>query len=788
MKISVFKSLKNTSAVFNRNVFFVLDRIKNGASKDLVNKIRLEKDKQKRNDLKQQLPCICFSGIFSRRSSKAIEAHSGLICLDFDNYTTKEEIIEYRAYLEAEKHSFAVFTSPSGDGLKVLVKIPAEVENHKLYFNSLKEHYNSLNFDVHCSDVARVCYESYDPDIFINPDSIVWDKKEEAEVFVEAFVEDFVPDIRLLNENKIIQNLHTWFEGKYDMTEGSRNTNLYKIAIAFNDFGVSKYEALNYCKQYQSNGFDGNEIERIVDSAYFNKDKFGTKFFEDKELKNTIKRMFRYGWSKKQISKDIGINEDTIERVYDKEVNTSEVFWEINAKNGSVNIVPNMFKTWLESEGFFKYYPEEGGGYIFVRRVNNLIEDVDEAIIKDFVLNHLYGLDQMNVYNYFVQKTRYFKDDFLNFLGNAEIEFKKDTIDTSYLYYRNCCVEVKKDSVNTIDYLDLDKFVWKKHVINRDFKKSDYKNNDYRTFLWNISGKNKENYNSIRSSCGYLMHSYKNKASNVSISMSDETISEDPNGGTGKGLFMSGIANIKRVAVIDGKTFSFDKSFPYQTINADTQIILFDDVKKNFEFERLFSVITEGITLEKKNKDAIKIPVERSPKVAISSNYPIAGVGASFERRKFEIEFKQHYTPRFTPLDEFGKLLFDEWSSDEWASFDSYMIRNIQVYLKNGLIKSEFNNLKDRKLISSTNFDFAEWASDDNIKIGTRIYKKEVYNQFIEEYPDFKKWLTMKRLTQWISRYGEHLGHKVSSGRSQDGRWILIENGSGIVKEEEELF
>ena len=129
-------------------------------------------------------------------------------------------------------------------------------------------------------------------------------------------------------------------------------------------------------------------------------------------------------------------------------------------------------------------------------------------------------------------------------------------------------------------------------------------------------------------------------------------------------MFINGIAQLKRIAVIDGKTFSFDKSFPYQTVSADTQIIVFDDVKKNFEFERLFSVITEGITLEKKNKDAIKIPVDRSPKVCISSNYPITGEGSSFERRKFEIEFKQHYTTTKTPLDDFGKLLFDEWDED----------------------------------------------------------------------------------------------------------------------------
>ena len=72
---------------------------------------------------------------------------------------------------------------------------------------------------------------------------------------------------------------------------------------------------------------------------------------------------------------------------------------------------------------------------------------------------------------------------------------------------------------------------------------------------------------------------------------------------------------LKKNIVINGKEFSFEKSFAYQLVSADTQVLTFDDVRKNFPFENLFSVITEGITLEKKNKDAIKIPYEESPKV-----------------------------------------------------------------------------------------------------------------------------------------------------------------------------
>ena len=58
MKITIFKNIKETSTPFVRDVSVILERIRDGKSKDLVDKIRKEKDKEKRNLLKQGLPAI----------------------------------------------------------------------------------------------------------------------------------------------------------------------------------------------------------------------------------------------------------------------------------------------------------------------------------------------------------------------------------------------------------------------------------------------------------------------------------------------------------------------------------------------------------------------------------------------------------------------------------------------------------------------------------------------------------------------------------------------------------
>jgi hypothetical protein len=124
----------------------------------------------------------------------------------------------------------------------------------------------------------------------------------------------------------------------------------------------------------------------------------------------------------------------------------------------------------------------------------------------------------------------------------------------------------------------------------------------------------------------------------------------------------------------------------------------------------LFSVVTEGLTLEKKNKDAIKIPFSKSPKIAITTNYAIKGSGNSFVRRKWELELSQHYTKEFTPLVEFGKHFFGEWDENEWCQFDNFMISCLQLYLDSGLLKANLVNQALKSFMSSTSNDFAEWC------------------------------------------------------------------------------
>ena len=790
--VTIFKSIKETSTPFHREVYKILERIKDGSSKDLVKKIRLEKRKNERNDLKKLLPAICFSGTFNKRADSSIIEHSGLICLDFDGYEKQKELLADKELISKSKYVYSVFISPSGNGLKVLVKIPEDIENHTKYFNSLEKHFNSPFFDKTSKNISRVCYESYDPLIYVNDNSLLWDKIEDHE-YTEVSVHTDHPTIPITDENKIVDILMKWWTKKYPMVDGQRNHNTYVLAAAFNDYGINKSLASYVMGQFSSDSFSINEIQRTIDSAYTQTHNFGTKYYEDEDRVNQIKNKVRRGLSKNEIRHQLegsNIDGDVIDSIISRveEEGKNLTFWTKNDK-GIIKIVHFLFKQFLEDNGYYKYNPENSKNYVFVKVTNNLIDHTSEKEIKDFVLEYLLQLDDMSIYNYFADNTRYFKEEFLTLLASIEVYFVEDTKSSAYLYYKNCAVKITPDELIPIDYLDLGGYVWKDHVIDRNFSMCNVSDDcDYKKFIYNICGKDESREESMRSTIGFLMHGYKNTSFCPAVILNDEVISDNPEGGTGKGIFMSALSKMKKLVVIDGKSFTFERAFAYQLVSADTQILCFDDVKKYFDFERLFSIVTEGLTLEKKNKDAIKIPFNKSPKIAITTNYAIKGVGNSFMRRKWELELHQHYSKEFTPQDEFGKLMFGDWDDDDWCMFDNYMIQCLQNYLVSGLLKSEFVNLKVRQLSAETCHDFIEWCGllegqepNPLLQTGIKIYKQDIYFEFIQENPDYgpksKMTISRTRFYKWLNAYALFKeGVQPEENRDHSGRWMRIRN------------
>ena len=119
------------------------------------------------NSLKKRLPGVTPSGRFTKRASAEILAHSGILCLDVDKL---DDPASLRERLESDPFVLTAFVSPSGRGLKVWVRILPDTSLHRASFLTAKRHFkeaHGVEIDDDCKDLARLCFVSDDPDIFI---------------------------------------------------------------------------------------------------------------------------------------------------------------------------------------------------------------------------------------------------------------------------------------------------------------------------------------------------------------------------------------------------------------------------------------------------------------------------------------------------------------------------------------------------------------------------------------------------------------------------------------------
>jgi replicative DNA helicase len=170
--VTIFKNLREPKGTpTDINLDEVYTRIKKGNPTliDKIKTIRTTTDSKLKGETKNSLMCIQFNGTFKERTGAGFIEHSGMCILDFDKYPDLETQTAERERLIKDKHTLMVFTSPSGNGLKALIRIPkCNKEEHKKRALTFAKHFNSKYFDIAQTTIEQTCFESYDPDIYQN--------------------------------------------------------------------------------------------------------------------------------------------------------------------------------------------------------------------------------------------------------------------------------------------------------------------------------------------------------------------------------------------------------------------------------------------------------------------------------------------------------------------------------------------------------------------------------------------------------------------------------------------
>ena len=206
----------------------------------------------------------------------------------------------------------------------------------------------------------------------------------------------------------------------------------------------------------------------------------------------------------------------------------------------------------------------------------------------------------------------------------------------------------------------------------------------------------------------------------------------------------------------NGKNLDLKRDkFVYQSIEPDTDLFVIQDVGKGFEFDDLFSVITDNLNVERKYSKKIIIDYINSPKIVITTNYTIPHNSDSYSDRKQPLFLNNHFNAHNKPEQKFKNQFFNEWSEEEYKSFDKFMMFCLQTYLHHGLIKYDDPDLRKQNLIINTSekfvalmetefksnkeyFSLKKLANQLDINSNEPSVRSRVASQWLQAYADFK--------------------------------------------------
>jgi hypothetical protein len=374
--ITIFKNIFSKEPHYI-SVESALKRIQDGNSKMLVAEIRNTIDKEKANKIKLNLPSVCFSGKFGiDRKDEQLIQHSGYIVLDFDNIS---ELRDKQTEIISQPFVYSCWVSPSGNGLKALVKI-ADGTKHREHFQALQDVFPDI--DRSGINVSRVCYESYDPDIYINENAEVFKNIKKIEKIVQYEKND--------DDQRIFKNILTWLSNKNEaFVTGERNNFIFKLASACCRFGITEMVANSMINsEFITNSeFTKSEADRAIRSAFKkNANLFGSASFDRETLVDKVTRkevevekaVFDEGIKLKDVIYGIDVKEQALS-IYDSGyakvdgVNILELDERFKPKRGEITVLTGIgnygkssFKKWYQAmrimlygEKFATFSPED---------------------------------------------------------------------------------------------------------------------------------------------------------------------------------------------------------------------------------------------------------------------------------------------------------------------------------------------------------------------------------------------------------------------------------------------
>ena len=250
METTIFSNFNQRKG--NYDLGIVLKAIKEGRLEHQITQLRNSTSEEEKRSIKNSLPAFTPSVVLnSGRKFTDGDSYNGLIHLDYDKL---DDVARAKENIKSLDYTYTSFLSPSGDGIKVFVRVNSEMEQHKDAFNTLRNYYDKavgVGSDKSVKDLTRLCFFSYDPGLYLN---------EESEVF----------DYKTISMTRTPEELWEYTSRKETFTVGNRNNFIHFFACNANREGINMEDVKSYCSSMTDTTLSCNEIERTIKSAYEN--------------------------------------------------------------------------------------------------------------------------------------------------------------------------------------------------------------------------------------------------------------------------------------------------------------------------------------------------------------------------------------------------------------------------------------------------------------------------------------------------------------------------------------
>ena len=277
--VTIFKNFNEV--VEHKSLLTILDEIKTGKYKPGIVYLRkslAENKTEAYSKAKKSLPAFTPSAKFvGGRKLEFLAEYSKCIILDIDKLN-EIDLQKAKHLANQSEFTFASFISPSGNGLKILVKISSDKAYHKEAFLLVQAHYESilkLEIDKSGKDVTRLCFYSWDENLYLNENATTFEILEKEEVqnsVIPSEVEGTQPE-PVQDYEAIYNHCIKFTEKKVQYVNGSRNVFVHQLACNMNRKAVPMEIALNFIQT--DFNFDDKEVSQAVTSAYGNILEFG---------------------------------------------------------------------------------------------------------------------------------------------------------------------------------------------------------------------------------------------------------------------------------------------------------------------------------------------------------------------------------------------------------------------------------------------------------------------------------------------------------------------------------